>query len=110
MVHQLLKQTQIRIRDQEGPFRLSLSAKKPFEKVRQIRGADSGSGPVFIVYDRYRFEVVEVPLEHGRKGKVTRSNSRPRSRSLRRENSLNPRGEELPAKAKTGLEALQALR
>ena len=68
------------------------------------------SHAIFLVHDRYRFELVEVPVDKSvnranramSKGK--RTSSRPRSRSIRRENSLDSRGVELPAKIKTGLE------
>lgn len=99
--------SEIQIKDKLGPFHFALSAKKSFEKVRQIRGADSDpeGGPVFLVLDRYRFEVVQVALEQGQKERG-RSKSRPRSRSLRRQNSTGLAS----SKVKTGLEALRSLR
>ena len=60
MVHPLLATTHIQIKDTKGPNRQTISAKKSFKIVRQILGADSNTegGQVFIILDRYRFEVV----------------------------------------------------
>ena len=96
MVHQLKPTSQIQIRDNEesGPFKLSVSSKKPFTKVRSLIGcsdADETNTKNFIILDRYRFEVVQVPLFQATT-KRQRSTSRPRSRSLRRENSLTALG------------------
>ena len=68
-----------------------MSAKKPFTLIRPLSievsdDDDTKEKGVFIVYDRYRFDIVELPLEFAEKRSRNRSNSK--GLSLTRDKSL----------------------
>lgn len=73
-----------------GPFQFKLNAKKPYSLIRPIStAADDGDDQdkgVFLVYDRYRFDIVELPLAFAEKKLRDRSNSR--GLSLTKDKSL----------------------
>ena len=76
MVHRLLETTEITIHDgpEHGshPLLASLQAKKAFSHVRPLVNTDPERDPFFIAYDRYRFEIVELPLSRGRQSGLRR--------------------------------------